>query len=559
MSGHPGGQTPRVLVLGGGLAAVGAYHSMRRAIRSRKLDVTVVLRDNYLSVHGQIPTMVTGGVAPGTILNPARRIFSGAQVHVGEIVSVDLDAHRVTTTRHLDGARFELEYDQLLLTLGTTENLEAYPGLAEHAFKLKRFEDCFALRNHVLEMFELADIETDPEERRRLLTFIVAGGGFSGTEMAGELADFGRRLTEREYPRLRGEERRVVIVHPGPTLLPELFGSGSLERKSKAFPKLADYAMGHVRKLGVELMLETKVVGATPNEVHLSNGQRVPTRTIISAVGTKPSPVVTALPLALDERGRVRTDEFMRAEGHEGVWAAGDCASVPHPHGGTCPPVALWARAQGRHVGGNIARAAAGEELRPFRRVVRAQGVSLGRRTGVGEAFGIGFRGKLAWIGFWTVLLTVIPSWDRRVHMLAEWAISPIVGRDIVQMGLGSLGEFEVRQNLFQPGELIAERARPVRHVHVIVQGEADLVRQAGGAEETLETLGPGSHFGRKWLELSSGDAVRAKSLVRTFALRADQANLLQDVLLSTTPIVARTALHKVPDAALLNEHPGDE
>lgn len=538
---------PRVLVLGGGFVAVEACRSMRRAIRSGKLDVTVVLRDNYLCMHGLIPEMVTGRIAPGTILNPARRIFSGARVHVAEIESIDLEARRVTTTRDLDGARFELEYDHALLGLGTVDNLEVYPGLAEHAFRLKQFDDCFALRNHILEMFELADIETDPEERRRLLTFVVAGGGFAGTEVAGELADLARLLTKREYPRIRRDECRVVIVHPGKTLLPEFYGSGSVERKSKAFPKLIEYGMRHSEKLGVELKLETRVAGATPNEVHFSSGERVPTRTIISAVGTKQSPLLAGLPLDFDERGKVRTDECMRVEGHERVWAAGDCAAVPHPRGGTCPPVALWARVQGRHVGKNIARAAlAGAEPRRFRKVVRVQGVSIGRRAGVSEAFGIGFRGKFAWLGFRTVIMIAIPSWDRRLRILADWSIWPFVGRDIVQMGPGTRPDFEVRHNVYQPGEVIAERKRPVRHLHVIVEGEAELLRQAEGHEAPAVTLGPGDHFGRKWLEQNEGDAVRAKSLVRTMALRADEANQLQDALLTAAPIVATTGVHAV-------------
>src|SRR5262249_21044402 len=152
-------------------------------------------------------------------------------------------------------------------------------------------------------------------------TFFVAGGGFSGTEMAGELADFARLLTEREYRRIRFDECRIVIVHPGPTLLPELHGSGSLEREGRSVPRLIDFGMRHARDLGVELMLNTRVVGATPNEVHLSDGSRIPTRTIVSTVGTKPVPVLASLELPLDERGRIRTDEFLRVEGSESLWA----------------------------------------------------------------------------------------------------------------------------------------------------------------------------------------------------------------------------------------------
>jgi NADH dehydrogenase len=428
--------------------------------------------------------------------------------------------------------------------------MELYPGLAEHAFLLKSFHDCFRLRNHLLEMFELAEIESDPEERRRLLTFFVAGGGFSGAELAGELADFARRLAGRDFPGIRRDECRVVIVHPQGTLLPELYGSGTAEHRGRGYPSLVEYGMKHAGNLGVELMLETRVVGATPNEVSLSNGLRVPTRTIVSAVGTRASPLLDSVPGERDERGRLVVDQFLRVRGRDDLWAAGDCAAVPLPGGGTSPPVALWALKQGEHLGRNLDRVAQGRPPKPFRSRVIGQGVSLGRRTAVGELKGIPLHGKLAWIAWRAVLFQVVPSWDRRLRLLADWTIWPLVGRDIVQMGRSaSQGDFEVRQNVYQPGEAIADSRRPVRYVHVIVEGEAEVLH---GDSDAIRTLRPGDHFGRKWLETSGGDTVRARTLVRTVALRADQANRLQDVLLSAGRLVARTGSFRTIDPEAL-------
>lgn len=531
---------PRLIVLGGGFVALHTCRGLKKAMKTGAIDVTVVARENFLCAHGLINEMVTGRIEPGNILSPARRIFRPAAVHVAEIESIDLDAKRVVTSRDLDGARFELEFDQAVFALGTTENLEAYPGLAEHAFKLKHFEDSFRLRNHIIEMFELADIESEPDERSRLLTFFVAGGGFSGTELAAELADFVSLLAGREFPSIRSEECRVVIVHPGETLLPELYGT-TAERRNESYPRLVEYAMRHVEKLGVELMLETRVVGATPNEVHLSNGQHVPTRTIVSTVGTKPSPLLDGLDLPRDGRGRIIVDEYMRVEGRPGLWAGGDNAAVPHPKGGTCPPVAAYAMKHGQQIGQNISRALSGRPLRPFKSTVIGQAVSIGRRTAVGDVKGIPMRGKVAWTGWRTVILGIFPSWDRRLRLVADWAIWPIVGRDLVQMGHSRDSDYEVSHNVYQAGELIAEKARPVRYVHVIMEGDVELVRRRDGVEETVRTIGPGDHFGRKWLEQTEADAVRAKTLVRTVALRQDQANRLQDVLSSTGRLIART------------------
>jgi NADH dehydrogenase len=534
----------RVLILGGGFVSQAVVQKLRRPIKRGELKVTVIDRDNYFTFHALIGEMVTGRLLPSNILNPSRRVFHPAQVHVGEIESVDIDEKRVTTVGR-DGTRYDLEYDQAVVAIGSGENLEAYPGLAEHAFRLKSFDDCFRLKNHIMEMFERADVETDPEERRRLLTFFVAGGGFSGSELAGELADFVRRLTKREYQGIKREECRVVVVHPGPTLLPELYGSKNTERDERGYPKLVEYGMKHAQKLGVELMLETRVTGATPNEVFLSNGDHIPTRTIVSTVGSKPWPLLDQFDVPRDQRGRLVTDEFLRVDGRPDLWAGGDCASVPHPKGGTCPPVALFAKKHGLHIGGNMKRARAGGSLRPFRSGVLGQGISIGNRTAVGTLKGIPMKGKLAWISWRAVVWGVaVPSWDRRMRLLADWLIWPFVGRDIVQMGPSEIAAYDVHHHVYQAGQIIADSARPARLVHVIVEGEVEIVRGQDGAEEVFETIGAGDHFGRKWLERRKADAARAKSLVRTVALHEDQANQLQDVLLSTERIVARTGIY---------------
>ena len=514
---------PRVLILGGGYVAITLTRGLRRAIERGRIDVTVVSRENFHAFHGFVGEMVTGRVAPGNILSPVRRIFPPATVHVAEIEAIDLDAQVVTTSRHLDGARFELPYDELVLALGTVQNTDAYPGLAEHAFKLKTFADCFALKNHLLEMFELAEIEPDEEERRRLLTFFVAGGGFSGTELAGELAHFVRLALKREYRGLEREECRVVLVHPGPTILPELqAGDGP---GAKRLDSLVDYASRHMQSLGVEVLTDTRVASATPDVVVLSNGDRVPTRTIVSAVGTRPSPLLAPLGLPQDARGRVVVDDTLRVEGREHVWAGGDCAAVPYPRGGTCPSVGIYALKHGSHIAKNIERSVAREPLRPFRYTGLGSGVSIGKRTAVGEVKGVRLRGLPAWIAWRALLVYYFPTWDRRLRLLADWLIWPLVGRDIVWM---ARDDRDLRDHLYEPGQVIAERRRPVKHVHVIVEGEVELVGGEGGK------LGPGDHFGRLWIESVGVDALRASTVVRTVALRADQAHRLRDVLNAT-------------------------
>jgi NADH dehydrogenase len=484
--------------------------------------------------------MITGRVSPGSIVSPARRIFSPAHVHVAEIERIDVEARTVTASRHIDGARTVLPYDQLVIGLGSDERIDLYPGLAEHSFRLKAYADDFRLRNHIIEIFELADAETDPDERRRLLTFFIAGGGFAGTEVAGELSDLARLLTSREYPRIRREECRVVLVEPGPTIVPELFQPGN--QSAKAHPRLGERARKHLEELGVEIRTDTSVVAVTPNEVTLSSGERIPTRTVISSVGTKPSPIVEKLPFEKDERGRIVTDWTLRVPGWPGVWAGGDCASVPNPVGGAaCPPVGVYALMHGAQIGRNIRYHSEGKRPRRFHFRGIGQGASVGRRYAVAELHGIEIWGLPAWIVWRTLLFYFFPSWDRRLRLLADWAIWPIVGRDIAELRVDRKGDFEVRHNVFQAGETIAEERRTGRFIHIIVEGTVEKVISLDGYEQVVATLGAGESFGAQWTEHVELESARAKTGVRTLSLRRDQAPQLQEVLKSASQIVAES------------------
>ena len=456
--------------------------------------------------------MVTGRILPSTVLNPGRRVFAPASLHVAEIESIDVEARTVVTSRRLDGARFELEYDRAVVCVGSGENLEAYPGLAEHAFRLKSFHDCFRLKNHIVEMLELADIETDPEERRRLLTFFVAGGGFSGTELAGELADLMRRLTKREYPGIAREECRVLVVHPGPTLLPELYGSQNTERAERSYPRLVEYAMNHARKLGVELMLETKVVGVTPGEVYLSNGEHVPTRTIVSAVGSKPWPLLDQIPVPARRartarHGRVPAGRRPRRPLGRRRLRRGPAPARRHV------PARRAVRDQARRPHRRqLRRALAGKPLaavplgrdRPgdldrephCRR--GAQGLAAPRQGRVGGVAKRPLVGRRPYLG-------PPPPADRRLARLAA--------RRTRHRPDGAVADHRLRR---APPRLPAGRddrgqlaARAARARDRRGRGRR---RRNGDSADVLETLGPGDHMGRKWLEGRRAELAPARS-----------------------------------------------
>jgi NADH:ubiquinone reductase (H+-translocating) len=513
---------PRVLCLGGGWASLYCARALRRAVRRGEVELTVVGRDNFHTFHGFIAEMLTGRIQPGQIISPARRMFPPARFHNAEIEEIDLERRVVTTARHLDGRHYELEYDHLVVALGSEDDLSRYPGIAEHTFRLKTYLDCFKVRNQLLAMLELAEIEPDPGERRRLLTFVVVGGGYGGIEVAAELHDFVRVVARREYPRIDPAEARVVVVHSGPRILPEL-----AERQ----PRLVGYAERYLQGQGLELRVAVRLAAATPEEAVLSDGVRIPTRTIISSAGTALSPLLEKLPVQRDERGRLQADEFGRLLGLHNVWAAGDCAAVPHPQGGTCPPLAIFAMTHGRHAGENILRQVRGRPLEPYRFTGLGDACGLGRRRAIAHIKGIPVTGLPAWIMWRAFFIWYVPTFDRRLRILLDWLLTPWLGRDIVEVRLKE--PFGLRRQHYEAGQEIVRQGERGEHLFFIAQGEVEVVQHDEDGGRVLARLGPGEHFGEMAvLEGTRRTAtVRALTPVELIAMGGHEARALGEVV----------------------------
>jgi NADH dehydrogenase len=296
--------------------------------------------------------------------------------------------------------------------------------MAEHAFPLKTFGNCYRLRNHLLSALEMAAIENNPEERRRLLTFVVAGGNYAGVEVACELVDYFRLLTRRKYAELNFEEIRVLLLEIGSSLLPEL---------ATRHAHLVRTAAKRVVRLNIDVRLNTALAAATDNEAVLKSGETIPTRTIITCTGMKPSPLLEQFPFAKDKRGRIETDQHCRVVNVPNIWAGGDCAAVPHPDGETCPPLAHYAQKAGLNIGVNILRSLDGKRLKPYSFNGLGEACTLGHRYAIAHIKGIPACGWFAWIGWRFIVLTMfVPCWKRRVRLMFDWLLTLVLGRDIV-------------------------------------------------------------------------------------------------------------------------------
>ncbi|MDQ8174884.1 MAG: FAD-dependent oxidoreductase [Gemmatimonadota bacterium] len=513
---------PHVLCLGGGYVAINLARALRSRLRAGRVRLTVVSNENFHCFHGLVPEMLTGTLQPTDMLSPARRLFAPGDFINAEVQSIDLDRHRVTVARQLDGRPLELAYDHLVLALGSTEHLGRFPGLAEHALRLKSYAACFAARNQFVEMLELADMEPDPVERRRLLTFVVVGGSFAGCEVAGELSEFLPLVARAHFPNIEVREIRIVLVASTPTLLPEL---GSREPWTSRYVESA-----FARDPMIEVRLQTKLASASSEEAILSDGTRIPTRTVVACAGMSAVPVIAGLAVPRDAHQRIMTDRFARVDGRTNVWAGGDCAAVPLADGGTAPGLAIWAMTVGRLIGRNIGRTLDQTELAPYRFTGLGDACALGHRRAIAKLNGVPIRltGTAAWLVWRAFMLLYVPLWEKKCRVLYSWLMTAIVGRDF--LNLRADAPMNVTRVFFDAGQDIVREGDVGTSLFLIQEGEVEVIKRGeDGTETRVATLGPGQQFGEVavFQRVRRTATVRATSRVRLVQIRREAATLI--------------------------------
>ena len=476
----------RILILGGGFGGVATAQALSRLFkRDRSVEITLINRDNHFVFVPLLTSAAAGSLETLHVVAPIRRLVPGVQFRAEEVIGIDLEQRFVTTASPVTGHEQQLPYDHLVIALGNVTNLSRLPGVAHHGRPIKTLGDALAIRNHVLQMLEAADIETDPSARREMLTFVVAGGSFSGVEMVGELNDLVHEAIVH-YPSATKDQTRVILLHSRERILPEMA------------PDTADYALKQLRKRGVEVRLKVRLAGATPHEALLEDGSKIATRTLIVAVGNAPPPVLDGLNVE-KERGKIVVDEFMRVADHPGVWALGDNAIVPNrasKSGDPSPPTAQYALRQGKTLAHNIAATIRGRRPRPFAFGGLGLLCLVGHGAGVGElplGFKVkGFPGWLLWRG---VYWSKVPSFGRRVEIGADWLLDLFLKRDIAQINLARTQA--VGRAHYEAGQYIFRQGEPGNHFYMIAEGEVEVIREHSSGEQTvLARLSKGEYFG---------------------------------------------------------------
>ena len=318
-----------------------AARELERVMPQQSARLVLVNEANFMLYTPFLPEAAAGTLEPRHVVTPLREILKRTYLRLGAIVAHDPLAHTVELRSKYDQLE-TLSYDQLLLALGSVSRVLPVPGLAEHAVGFKSLADAIWLRNHLVETLEEANATDDPGRRDQLLSYVFVGGGYAGLEALAELQDFAADAIE-SYPRARLHGMRWVLVEASDRVLPEID------------PQLAAYALGELRGRGIDVRLATTLEEVSADSARLSSGETLPTHTVVWTAGVSANPSLRTLAVPLEQSGRVPVDRFLRVEGMDSVWAIGDCAAVPDPRGGICPPTAQHAVRQGSVAARNIA------------------------------------------------------------------------------------------------------------------------------------------------------------------------------------------------------------
>jgi NADH dehydrogenase len=393
---------PRVVIAGAGFGGL----TCARALKHAPVDVLLVDRNNFHLFTPLLYQVASALLDPGEIARPVRQLIrplDNADFLQASITGVDLDGRRLLTDHG------PLPYDYLVLATGARTDYFGNPSLGEHTLGLKELDEGLAIRNHILSQFEASRWTTDASERRRLLTFVVAGGGPTGVEMAGAISELIRLVLRKDYRDRDTNEVRVVLIEAAPYVLVQFV------------PSLRQAALRSLERKGVEVMLQTKVDTVTEDSVKLAGGQEIPARTVIWTAGVKASDLSKATGAELVRQDRIKVADTLQMLGHPVVFVIGDLAGAQH-NGAPLPMLIPVAMQGGRHAADSISEMVAKGGARAFH--YRDPGImaTIGRNSAVAQIGWLqlsGFPGWLLWLG---VHLVNVISFRSRLVVLVNWA-----------------------------------------------------------------------------------------------------------------------------------------
>jgi NADH:ubiquinone reductase (H+-translocating) len=505
----------RILILGGGFAGVYTARHLEKMLKPGEASLSLVNRENYWVYQPMIPEIISGAIGLTDVVAPIRELCRRTELVMRDVECIDLKKKMVTVSPGFRPRKMEIAYDYLVIALGSTTKFSGMPGLVEHARPFRNLADAMNLRNHVINVLEEAEVEPDPEIRAKLLTFVVAGGGFSGVEVIAELNDFLRRV-KRRFPELRDQKHRCVLVHSGDRLLPEME------------PGLAGFAHRILKKRGVEIILKDRLAAATSEKAILNSKNEIPTKTVISTVPSQIPPVLQKLDCQYD-KGRLQVNGNLELVGYEGqVWAVGDCASITTAGGQPVPPTAQHATREAKTVAQNIAATLHGGPSSAFSFEGLGKLGSLGHYSAVAEILGIKISGFPAWCLWRTIYLMKMPTLNRKVRIFLDWALSVFFPPDLVEVR--NVAENGISRQHFEAGEVVFYQGDVGDKVYIIESGQCEVLQHRDNLENVVATLGAGDYFGEMAVlsDTSRNATVRAMTRMDVLLVSKGDFDLLK-------------------------------
>jgi NADH:ubiquinone reductase (H+-translocating) len=421
-------QRKRIVILGGGFAGMKTAEHLEQELRTNaSAMITLVSEANALLFTPMLAEVAGSSLEPSHISTPLRSSLHRTEFIRGRINAIELENRKVVLASDSSTGQLVVPYDHLVLALGSVSNYLGMANVEKLAFNFKSLLDAIRIRNRVIEMFERADREADASERAAFLSFVIAGGGFAGVELAGALNDFARGILA-DYPNLGPNELNIVLVHSRDRILPELSES------------LAGYAQKKMEARGVQFRLNARLNDVRPGVVVVSDGE-IRARTLVWTAGTAPNPLLKSQSFECDKRGAVKVDSTLAVPGHPGVWALGDCAAVNDSKTGKqCPPTAQFAIREAATVARNIAVQLRGRQPKNFHFDSLGALCVVGHQTACAEfsvpfarSRSVRFSGLLAWLMWRGIYLSKLPGMERKIRVLMDWLIELFFPRDIVQ------------------------------------------------------------------------------------------------------------------------------
>lgn len=419
-------QIKKILILGGGFGGINVLKSIQNKFKNEpNIRISIVSKDNYFLYTPMLPQVSSGLIHPSDITIPIRKLCKQAEFYQASISSIDLEQKLVTITRTFDGKVRALDYDYLIIALGSNTNFFDNKNIEEHSFVIKTVEDAIAIHDQIIHMLESAAQISDVDFKKKLMTFTVVGAGFAGVETMGEINYLVRESVKNFYPSIGKENISMNLVASEEFILPELG------------PKLGKDAGKYLRKAGVNVITNTKAVDTGEDFVELDNGEKIPCMTLIWAAGVVIDPIVSSLKCKHDKSGKLKVAKYLRLTEYENVFALGDCALITNPSTGKAyPPTAQNSIHQSTTVANNLYSIITGKtKLKEFTFESKGMMTTLGRRVAIAVVYGLHCKGSLAWFIWRTYYLYKLPMLEKRFQVATSWIADLLFKRDLTFVG----------------------------------------------------------------------------------------------------------------------------